>query len=45
MPNRFGGTGDLEEFLDHFDLCVLANGWSQREAGTFLGVSLDGVAR
>ena len=45
LPNRFDGTTDLEEFLDHFDLCVLANAWTPQEAGTFLGVSLDGVAR
>ena len=45
MPSSFDGTGDLEEFLAHFDLCVLANGWSGKEAGTFLGISLEGVAR
>ena len=45
MPSRFDGTGDLEEFLAHFDLCVLANGWSEVESGTFLGISLAGVAR
>ena len=35
----------MEEFLSHFDLCVLANGWSEKEAGTFLGISLAGIAR
>ena len=45
LPNRFDGSTDLEGFLDHFDLCVLANGWTAKQAGTYLGVSLDGVAR
>ena len=44
MPRTYDGTGDLEEFLAHFDLCVIVNGWTEKEAGTFLGISLDGTA-
>ena len=45
MPGTFDGEGNLDEFLAHFDLCVLANRWTDREAGLYLGICLDGVAR
>ena len=44
-PTRFDGTGDLVDYFNHFDLCVKINRWSDKEAGMFLGLSLDGQAR
>ena len=43
-PKSFDGTGDLTDYLNHFDLCIKVNGWDQSEAGTYLGLSLDGPA-
>ena len=45
MPLRFDGAGDLDDYLAHFQLCVAVNGWTDRQAGVFLGVSLEGGAR
>ena len=45
MPLRFDGSGDLDDYLEHFQLCVEVNGWSEAQAGAFLGVSLMGGAR
>ena len=44
-PRTFDGTSSLKEYLSHFDLCVVINGWSGAQAGAFLGVSLMGTAR
>ena len=45
MPLKYDGTSDLDDYLNHFDLCAAVNGWSPTQAGAFLGVSLTGVAR
>ena len=45
MPGKYNGTGHLTEYLAHFDLCRRVNGWSHEEAGIFLGLSLEGLAR
>ena len=45
-PMTFAGDEtSLNEYLAHFDLCATINGWSQAQAGMFLGVSLAGTAR
>ena len=45
MPSKYDGQAHLAEYLAHFDLCRMANGWDDRTAGVFLGLSLTGVAR
>ena len=45
MPAKYDGSADLDEYLAHFDLCVVVNGWTRRQAGAFLGISLQGIAR
>ena len=45
MPGKYDGSGHLTEYLAHFDLCRRVNGWNHEEAGIFLGLSLQGLAR
>ena len=45
MPAKYDGSADLDEYLAHFSLCEVVNGWSAQQAGAFLGISLQGVAR
>ena len=45
MPAKYDGSADLDEYLAHFDLCIVVNGWTRQQAGAFLGISLQGVAR
>ena len=40
MPFKYDGTGDLDDYLEHFELCATVNGWTPGQAGAFLGVSL-----
>ena len=40
-PGKYDGTGHLTEYLSHFDLCRLANGWTSEEAGVFIGPKPD----
>ena len=44
-PRDYDGTTSLREYLRHFDLCIALNGWTDAQAGGFLGVSLGGTAR
>ena len=44
-PDKYDGSGFLGEYLAHFDMCRRANGWSNAQAGLFLGLSLTGKAR
>ena len=44
-PDKYDGSGYLGEYLAHFDMCRCANGWSNAQAGLFLGLSLTGKAR
>lgn len=45
MPAKYDGSADLDEYLAHFDLCEVVNEWTPQQAGAFLGISLQGVAR
>ena len=44
-PMAYDGESSLNEYLNHFDLCVAINNWTPEQAGAFLGVSLNGTAR
>ena len=44
-PMSYDGETSLNEYLNHFDLCVAINSWTPEQAGAFLGVSLSGTAR
>lgn len=44
-PRTYDGDSSLTEYLQHFDLCAVINGWTEAQAGAFLGVSLAGNAR
>lgn len=44
-PPKFTGTGDVESFLDDFDLVREANGWNEETAAIHLRLSLDGSGR
>ena len=44
-PCSYNGTTSLHEYLRHFDLCVALNGWTDAQAGGFLGISLGRMAR
>ena len=32
MPAKYDGTADLDEYLAHFSLCEVVNGWSAQQA-------------
>ena len=43
-PDRFNGKIPWCDFLQHFEACKLANGWTEGQAKIFLAASLQGVA-
>ena len=44
-PKSYDGESSLNEYLQHFELCVAMNAWTPAQAGGFLGFSLAGTAR
>ena len=44
-PDRFDGSDSLTFYLQHFELCAMLNGWTDREKARFLAISLTGPAR
>ncbi len=43
-PERFDGKSPLKDYRQHFEACVIANGWSDSQAAVFLAASLKGTA-
>ena len=45
MPEKFDGSDTWEDYITHFELCADLNGWTPREKGNYLAVSLRGPAQ
>ena len=44
-PATFDGSGSWLDYKAHFDVCAELNGWSDKEKGMYLAVSLRGQAQ
>ena len=44
-PSTFDGSGSWLDYNAHFDVCAELNGWSDKEKGMYLAVSLRGQAQ
>ena len=44
-PATYDGTGHWADYKAHFDACAEINGWTDREKGLYLAVSLRGQAQ
>lgn len=44
-PATYDGTGHWADYKAHFDACAEINGWTEREKGLYLAVSLRGQAQ
>ena len=44
-PATFDGSGSWLDYKAHFDVCAELNGWSVKEKGMYLAVSLRGQAQ
>lgn len=44
-PATYDGTGHWSDYKAHFDACAEINGWTEKEKGLYLAVSLRGQAQ
>ena len=44
-PEKFDGSSDWSDYLNHFEMVSLWNGWSEEEKAVQLSMSLTGAAR
>ena len=44
-PATFDGSGNWLDYKAHFDVCAELNGWTEKEKGMYLAVSLRGQAQ
>ena len=44
-PSKYDGSTPWMDYLSHFEMCVLVNGWSETQKGLYLAVSLTGQAQ
>ncbi|VDI30209.1 Hypothetical predicted protein [Mytilus galloprovincialis] len=44
-PCQYNGSTSWTDYLSHFEMCALANNWSENRKGLYLAVSLMGQAQ
>ena len=44
-PATFDGSGNWLDYRAHFEVCAELNGWTEKERGMYLAVSLRGQAQ
>ena len=45
LPEDFDGKQPLKEYMMHFELCAIVNGWNEEDKAMFLTASLCGDSR